>query len=55
MIKINEILNKFEKYLRDRLDDYQTLYLDQDLVFEDVLTEQFLKDLKNEYFELRID
>lgn len=22
MIKINEILNKFEKYLRDRLDDY---------------------------------
>ena len=37
MIKIGDALNIFEKYLMDQFIDYETLEMNQDIAFEDLL------------------
>ena len=55
MMKIGETLNIFEKYLIDQFTNYESLEMDEDIAFEEMLAEALFEDLKNEYFEIRID
>ena len=55
MIKIGEALNIFEKYLMDQFTNYETLEMNEDIAFEELLAEALFEDLKNEYFEIRAE
>ena len=41
MIKIGGNLNVFEKYLMGQFIDYETLEMNDDIIFEDLLSESF--------------